>query len=456
MEKNLWGGVFSDVKMDKKIKKFIDSFSFDRIMYKENFDITLSHAIALSKIKIIEKDDIKKIIKFKKKILEDVAKSKDDEFEDVHSAIEFFITKIVGEETGYNLRLGRSRNEEVITTTNLWILRNSNELNNVFKEVSSSMIECAENNFGKIIPLFTHTRQAQPILFSHLILSHHEGFIRCLERFRDCLKRLDVCHLGSGAGAGTGIELDVELMAKLLGFSRISQNSIDSTSRRDMLSELIFCFSTISSLFSKISDDLILLSSEKFGFVQISDKLCTGSSMMPQKKNPDTLEVIRSKFAKFIGYLNSMITLEKGLISGYSKDLQEDKRILFQAFQEILDTSAVIVEVFKNIEAKESEIQNYTLATDLAEKLVLLKNIPYRKSHKLVGEKLKQGEKIEDIDFKESLKIKKTPQSTNPKSVKKQIQSHSQRASSIFREIEKILEKFQESEFARRVQGYIR
>ncbi|MCS7212646.1 MAG: argininosuccinate lyase [Candidatus Calescibacterium sp.] len=456
MEKYLWGGVFSETEKSENIKRFIDSFHFDWIICSENFDITLTHAVALNKLGILEKDAIVKIFESKQKVIKSIQEAQKDEFEDVHSAIEFFISKFVGEDVGFNLRLGRSRNEEVISSTNLWILRKFLNLKDMFKKISDSVISSAEKNFGKVVPLFTHTRQAQPILFSHLVLSYHEGFIRCLERISDCLERFDVCHLGSGAGAGTGVPLDVEFMAQMLGFSKISQNSIDSTGRRDNITELIFNFAILSELFSKIADDLILLSSENFGFVELSDKLCTGSSMMPQKKNPDTLEVTRSKFPKLTGYLNSMLMLEKGLISGYSKDLQEDKRILFSALHEIFEVCEIIPEVFLNMKATEGNIHNYTLATDLAEKIVQDKKITYREAHKLVGEKLKKGEKIKDITIEESLRLKRTPQSTNPNLVKNQIENHKKRSDQILGEIERFLKRFEEADFRKRIEDYLR
>lgn len=456
MEKHLWGGVFSETEKSEKIRKFIDSFRFDWILCRENFDITLVHALVLSQKNIISKNDVSKILKSKEEIVNKIINTEKSEFEDVHSAIEFFISQKVSEDVGANLRLGRSRNEEVITSTYLWILRKAYELSYSLEKISRAIIDCAEKNFGKIAPFFTHERQAQPVLFSHLILSYHEGFLRCVERFADSLKRFDVCHLGSGAGTGTSIEIDVKTMAKILGFSRISQNSIDSTGRRDNIAELIFVFSTFSLLFSKISDDLIFLSSENLGFVEISEKLCTGSSMMPQKKNPDTLEVIRSKYALFLGHLISAMTLEKGLISGYSKDLQDDKRILFASMEEFGELCGIIPEVFYNITARSKPIPDYTLATDLAEKLVLFQKMSYREAHRFVGEKLKKGEKITDITVEESLSMKKTPQSTNPEFVKNQIKNHTERSRKIFRYLKQFLSRFTEEEFTRRINEYLK
>lgn len=450
MERYLWGGIFSDVQKSSRIKRFIDSFGFDRVMSRENFDVTLTHALALSKIGLIKREDLRRMFESKDKILKLVSEAKDDEFEDVHSSLEFFISQEIGKDVGFNLRLGRSRNEEVITTTYLWILRNSYYMMDILSKVSESILACAKDNLGKVIPLLTHTRQAQPILFSHLVLSYHEGFIRCAERFRDCLRRFDVCHLGSGAGAGVNLPLDVELMADVLGFSRVSQNSIDSTGRRDNISELIFTFYTFSELFSRAATDLILLSSENYGFVEISDKICTGSSMMPQKKNPDALELLRAKSAKFIGYLNSVLSLEKGLHSGYSKDLQEDKRILFPAFYEILELLEIVPEIFSNIRAADGKPLEHTLATDLADELVLSQRMTYREAHRVVGEKLKRGEKIEGIAFEKSVELKKTPQSTNPKIVEYQSQNHKTRISEVLEETRRLLERFQEKKFEER------
>ncbi len=454
--KKLWGGIFEKTPPET-IRKIIDSFSFDFRLANENFDVVLTHSIALSELGIIPKTEIAKMLSKKEKIISSVLSAEKSEFEDVHSALEFFISKEIGEKIGFNLRLGRSRNDEVITTVHLWVLRNFySSLLPAIKKTAVSILESANRNFGIIIPLYTHLRQAQPILFSHLILGYLEGFIRCVERFRDTLKRFDVCHLGSGAGSGTGVKLDVEKMTKILGFSRISRNSIDSTSRRDILAELIFDFCMTAILFSKIAEDLIFLSADEIKFVELSEEICTGSSMMPQKKNPDVLELMRGKSARFVGFVSSILSLEKGLPSGYSKDLQEDKIILFEAWDEIKNLLTLAESVFDGIYGRHGKISPHTLATDFAETLSLSKKIDYRTAHKITGKELKEKGTIpQEISYEDSIKRKVTPQSTNPNLVKKKLKLYRNIMEDLFKDISRFLEKFSEENFNARVKKYL-
>ncbi len=490
MEK-LWGGVFSSEGPEFEFRSFLDSFSFDRRIAREDYDITLVHAWALKKIGKITAEGLKKILSKREEILQKISALKGDEFEDVHSAIEFFISKEVGKDVGFNLRLGRSRNDEVITALYLWVLRSSQRMCEYIDKLGKSMNFSAEKNFGFIIPFFTHTRQAQPVLLSHLILSYIESFLRNIERFQNVLERFDVCHLGSGAGVGTSVPLDVRKMASILGFSKISQNSIDSTGRRDVIAELLFVFSSLSILFSKVAEDLIFLSAEGNDFVHLDERICTGSSMMPQKKNPDTLELIRGKASFFTGALISLLMLEKGLLSGYSKDLQEDKKILFLVWDEIEKLLIAMKHVFENfcgIDRSENRIRFYTLATDIAEKIALLGEMSYREAHRKVGEFIKERENLEANDelaiaeffkalgvgvkegtkgkikvkeqvkeiFRSSLRTKRTPQSTNPKYVMSMIRTTQKRLEKMIGDLRKFLARFSEENFIERLNENIR
>ena len=474
--KKLWGGVFShgvDKSVSQRLRKFLDSFRFDVRLVKEDFDITLVHAMALSDAGILKKEKVKEIFRKRDKIISSVislALRKPEEFEDVHSALEYFISKEVGKETGFNLRAGRSRNDEVITSLYLWVLRSSLELLSDLEETFSSVIECAERNFGKIIPFYTHLKRAQPVLFSHLVLSYAVGFMRCVERFYDSLRRFDVCHLGSGAGVGTGIPINPKKMARVLGFSRVSENSIDSTGRRDNISEVIFVLTTFMILFSRFAEDMIFLSSDEVGMVQLGEEICTGSSMMPQKKNPDTLELIRGKASKFIGGLISILTLEKSLPFGYSKDLQEDKLILFELWDEFSDVLFAVSRAFKNIDVAEGledplrragentdvEIDNFfddilpLIATDIAEELTL-KGKSYKEAHFKVGKTVRDRKPPPFvISFYDSVMRKKTPQSTSETHVRRNLAQIKKKGVSQIKRMRSFLKKFGEDEFLRR------
>jgi argininosuccinate lyase len=451
MEKRLWGGVFKE-EVEGTLRKFLDSFSFDSRLAPEVFDITFVHSVLLSDEGFIPKDKLKEIFSSREKVIKAVLSSKPDDFEDVHSAVEYFIARECGEDIGTNVRAGRSRNDEVITAVYLWVMRESQKILDEMKSVFYSMLSCAQKYQDVIIPFMTHTRYAQPILFSHLILSYITGFLRCAERFRDVLLRFDVCHMGSGAGAGTSIISDIKKAAFLLGFSRISDNSLDSTGRRDTLYELIFVFSTFALLFSKIAEDLIFLSAEDIGFVEIGDKVCTGSSMMPQKKNPDTLELIRGKASKFLGYLASFFALEKGVVSGYSKDFQEDKKILFEAFDEFYSILSAVSQVFRNISAKKRQLPYHILATDVAEKIFREKKMSYREVHKFIGEHIKMHQKLpENLTFEESLQMKRTPQSTKPDFVREKMRILENRWRALKGNITHLISRFSYYNFEKRL-----
>ncbi|GBD02760.1 Argininosuccinate lyase [bacterium HR19] len=451
----LWGGVFSK-ETAQELRGFLDSFDFDKELVEEDIDVTFAHAFALGDLGFISSSALKNFFASRKKIAESVRNTK-EKFEDVHSAIEFFITKELGEEVGFNLRAGRSRNDEVITSLYLWVLRRSANIISLLRSVADSILDCAERNAEYIVPYLTHTRYAQPVLLSHLLLSYLSYFLRCSDRFFGAIRKFDVCHMGSGAGAGTSIIFDVQKYSKLLGFSKVSSNSIDSVGSRDNIAELIFSFTSFSILFSRIAEDMIFLSSDEVGFVELGEEICTGSSMMPQKKNPDTLELIRAKSSQFLGFLLSILTLEKGLLSGYSKDLQEDKKILFSSWKEFSFILEVMPIVFRNINGKKKELPSYVLATDIAEKLFLERKGSYREIHRKIGESIKKSSKLPlDISPEESVNLKRSPQSTNPSMVREKINFYRRFVKQNFTSMMRFVSRFSSYEFERRAKNFLK
>lgn len=457
-ERRLWGGVFSSSAGDegfrRRLRNFLDSFRFDIRLVREDFDITLAHAISLSDVGLIDRKKVKEMFSKRDKIISEVLESSErgEDFEDVHSALEYFISSEVGKDVGFNLRAGRSRNDEVISAVYLWVLRSSFQLLSQIENTFNSIVFCSEKNFGKIIPFYTHLKRAQPVLFSHLVNSYAVGFLRCLDRFSDALKRFDVCHLGSGAGTGTGIPINPEKISEILGFSRVSDNSIDSTGRRDNISEIIFVFTTFSVLFSRFAEDMIFLSSDEVGLVELGEEICSGSSMMPHKKNPDTLELIRGKTSRFIGALTSILVLEKSLPFGYSKDLQEDKLILFDLWDEFSELLYSVERAFYNISALESYIyQDELLATDIAE-ILTLRGKSYRESHYEIGRALREKNKLPfSISVEESVRRKITPQGTSPENVKNKLEKLKDNGLKKIGELRNFLLRFSEEKFLERV-----
>ncbi|HCR70508.1 MAG TPA: argininosuccinate lyase [Anaerolineae bacterium] len=313
--------------------------------------------------------------------------------EDIHTAVERRLTELIGDVAG-KLHTGRSRNDQVATDFRLWMLGAIPELKSALQNLQNALVEQAEQANEIVMPGYTHLQRAQPILLSHWWLSHYWSLQRDVERLQDLTKRVSVLPLGSGALAGVPFEIDRITLAKSLGFTEVSQNSIDAVSDRDFAAEYLFCTTMIGIHLSKLAEQIVLFTTSEFGFFELSDSFSTGSSLMPQKKNPDVFELTRGKAGTLLGLLTGLLAALKGLPSTYDKDLQEDKSPVFQATDTLLAILPVIAEALRTITVKTERMRNAIdssmLATDLADYLVN-KDVPFRKAHEITGRVVREA-----------------------------------------------------------------
>jgi argininosuccinate lyase len=372
-------------------QRYSESVSFDWRLYRYDIAGSIAHAAALAAAGIITVDERQKIENELRTIEKEIESGKfewDRSLEDVHMNIEAVLTKRIGP-AGGKLHTARSRNDQVALDLRLYVKGESAALSAGLRSLQTALLDLAEQHVVVVMPGYTHLQRAQPILFPHYLLAQIEAFERDVDRLRDCGRRTDVLPLGSGALSGSTIVLDRELIARELGFSRVSQNSLDAVGDRDFVCEFLFCLAMVGLHFSRLSEDLILWSTSEFGFLEFSDPFCTGSSLMPQKRNPDMAELARGKTGRLYGNLMSILTVMKALPSSYNRDLQEDKEALFDS----VDTVRAALEVFtamlpeleinrQRMEAAASDPNLF--ATDLAEYLVK-KGAPFREAHEIVG-----------------------------------------------------------------------
>src|SRR5438128_2577082 len=388
-------------------RRYSESASFDRRLYRHDIAGSIAHVTTLVKAGIVSAAEQKQIEAGLREIEKEIYSGKfqwDASLEDVHMKIESALTKKIGE-TGAKLRTARSRNDQVALDLRLYVKDQINRTSSQIKKLQTALLNLAENNVDLVMPGYTHLQRAQPILFAHYLLGQVEAFARDIERLDDCLERTDVLPLGSGALAGSTIVLDRELIARELGFARVSQNSVDAVSDRDFICEFLFCLAMMGMHLSRLSEDLIIWSTSEFGFVEFSDKFATGSSLMPQKKNPDMAELTRGKTGRLYGNLMSILTTLKALPSAYNRDLQEDKEALFDSVDTVSAAlkvfSAMVPELKVNRKRMEAAAKDPNLlATDLAEYLVK-KGTPFREAHEIVGKIVaraaKKGAKLNEI-----------------------------------------------------------
>jgi argininosuccinate lyase len=372
-------------------QRYSESVSFDWRLYRYDIAGSIAHATALAAAGIINADEQQKIENELRTIEKEIESGKfewDRSLEDVHMNIEAALTKRIGT-AGAKLHTARSRNDQVALDLRLYVKGESAALSVGLRSLQTALLDLAEQHVDVVMPGYTHLQRAQPITFSHYLLAQIEAFERDVDRLRDCGRRTDDLPLGSGALSGSTIVLDRELIARELGFSRVSQNSLDAVGDRDFVCEFLFCLAMVGLHFSRLSEDLILWSTSEFGFLEFSDAFCTGSSLMPQKRNPDMAELTRSKTGRLYGNLMSILTVMKALPSSYNRDLQEDKEALFDS----VDTVHAVLEVFTamlpelkiNRQGMEAAARDPNLfATDLAEYLVR-KGAPFREAHEIVG-----------------------------------------------------------------------
>jgi argininosuccinate lyase len=389
-DKKLWGGRFSK-QTNKAVDDFHSSISFDMRMYEEDILGSIAHAQGLGKQGIISLNDTRKITEGLSEILADIKAGKvefDVSAEDIHMNIEQILTKRIGE-AGKRLHTGRSRNDQVSLDTHIYVKKASLDVISKIKELCGVLVKISEANLDTVMPGFTHMQKAQPITLAFHLMAYYEMFKRDIGRFKASYESADVMPLGSGALASTTFPLDREFVAKELGFPEITQNAMDAVSDRDYVLDFIYASSVCLMHLSRFCEEVICWASNEYGFIELDDAYSTGSSIMPQKKNPDVAELIRGKTGRVYGDLVALLTCMKSLPLAYNKDMQEDKEALFDAhdtvaacvsmFTPMLDTAA-----FNADKMAMSAKLGYTNATDAADYLVG-KGMPFREAHEVIG-----------------------------------------------------------------------
>ena len=387
------------------VAKFTESISFDRPLWRHDLMGSIAHATMLGNIGVLSKAESKRIVKVLEAIGVDIEEGRfewNESLEDVHMNIEAELTR--REPAGAKLHTGRSRNDQVALDMRMWLRDEMVELEVEISSLQRSLVELGVKNDKVILPGYTHLQRAQPVYFAHHLLAYVEMFARDHERLLDAFSRVNVCPLGSGALAGSTLPLDRKQVAEFLGFEDskgrpvISQNSMDAVSDRDFAVEFCFIASMTGVHLSRLAEDLILWSSSEFDYIRISDEYTTGSSLMPQKKNPDIAEIARGKSGRLIGNLVSLLTLLKGLPMAYNRDLQEDKERLFDSVDTIRSTVRLMGAMLSNISVKVKSCEDAAcdpglLATDLADYLVNRK-VAFREAHHIVGALVALAEKL--------------------------------------------------------------
>ncbi len=386
----LWGGRFAE-QTAASVEAFTESISYDWRLYRYDIMGSKAHARMLAKQGLINEAERDAILQGLSEIEQEITDGTFEfraELEDIHMNIEQALTDKIGA-AGEKLHTARSRNDQVALDIRLYLRDECLLLDQLLVEVRKGFTRQARTNFGAVMPGYTHLQRAQPVLLSHHLLAYTEMFGRDQERIADCLKRINIMPLGSAALAGTGLPIDREFVAKELGFPAISANSMDTTADRDFALEILFCLTTVQLHLSRMAEEFVLWSSKEFDFIRIGDKYCTGSSIMPQKKNPDIPELIRGKAGRVTGSLVSLLMTVKGLPLTYNRDLQEDKEPIFDALDTVKASLSITSELLANSEfncerMKAATYGGFMTATDIADYLVK-KNMPFRQAHGVVG-----------------------------------------------------------------------
>ena len=390
MSEKLWGGRFSK-STDNLMESFSESISFDKRLYEYDIIGSIAHVQMLAKQSIISEEEADKIVDALRKIKQMIDSGEFDfriEDEDIHMNIEHKLIEMIGK-TGGKLHTARSRNDQVALDVRLLLRDAALEIVDKLYLLLKEIVKLAKDNIDVSMPGFTHLQHAQPVLFSHYLLAYYEKFKRDADRFKDTLKRIDVMPLGSGALAGTGFPIDRRFVAEKLKFSKISRNSMDAVSDRDFAIEFLNNVAIFAMHTSRFAEEMILFSTSEFDFIELPDEFCTGSSIMPQKKNPDAMELIRGKTARTYGNLVQLLTLMKALPLTYNRDMQEDKESLFDSIDTALDIINIMIKLLPGIKPKQKSMENalkkgFITATDLADYLTR-KGLSFREAHKVVG-----------------------------------------------------------------------
>src|SRR5579883_3281955 len=390
MSQKTWGGRFTG-GTDSRVEAFTESISFDRRLYRHDILGSQAHARMLAEVGLLTANEAEQIVSALNEIGAEIDVGKMEfsiSLEDIHTHIERALITKLGD-TGRKLHTGRSRNDQVVTDLKLWTRDAIDELDGLLKDLQKAFVESAEREHGVVIPGYTHLQRAQPVLAAHYFLAYVEKLERDRSRLADCRKRLNVLPLGAAALAGTSLPIDRSLVAEELGFEGVAANSLDVSSDRDFAVESVFVLTLIAEHLAGWAEEWVLWSTQEFSFLALPDAICTGSSIMPQKKNPDVLELIRGRTARVIGALNTLLVLVKGLPLAYNRDLQEDKERLFDAFDTVescLELARVVVEgaTFRADRIAERLDEGFLDATTLMEYLIG-RGVPQRTAHEVIG-----------------------------------------------------------------------
>ena len=394
----MWGGRF-EAKPSNLMQEINQSITFDQILFRQDVKGSIAHANMLAKVKILTKKEAKEIIAGLKQIETEIAESKFKfkiELEDIHMNIEARLRVLIGDLAG-KLHTARSRNDQVALDFKLFVRDEIDQTIELLSDLEKNLANRAEENLETIMPGFTHLQVAQPVLFAHHLMAYFEMFKRDISRLKDLRKRLNECPLGACAMAGTSFEIDRKETAKNLGFDRPTANSMDSVSDRDFAIEYLFCLSLIATHLSRLAEEIVVWHSEGFKFVQLSDAFTSGSSIMPQKKNPDAAELVRGKSGRIFGAVISLLTTIKGLGLTYSKDMQEDKEPVFDATKNAKICIEAMSGMIKDMKVNKDKMlamskTGYSTATDLADWLVKNLGMPFRDAHHVTGSIVKLAE----------------------------------------------------------------
>ena len=386
----LWGGRFTK-ETDQMVYRFNASIGFDKRLFEQDIEGSIAHVVMMEKQGILtceEKDDIIKGLTEIRKDVEEGRLQITDEYEDIHSFVEAKLIERIGED-GKKMHTGRSRNDQVALDMRLYVRGQVIEISRCLKELLNTLLTLMEENLSTYMPGFTHLQKAQPTTLAHHMGAYFEMFKRDMQRMEDIYRRMNYCPLGAGAFAGTTYPLDRTYTASLLGFEGPTLNSMDSVADRDYVIELLSALSTIMMHLSRFSEEIIIWNTNEYRFVEIDDGFSTGSSIMPQKKNPDIAELVRGKTGRVYGALVSILTTMKGLPLAYNKDMQEDKEVTFDAIDTVKDCLTLFQGMlatmkFQEQRMKESAVNGFTNATDAADYLVL-KGVPFRDAHGIIG-----------------------------------------------------------------------
>lgn len=410
----LWEGRFGK-ETDAGVNSFNSSIFFDKTLIEEDITGSIAHAEMLGATGIIAAEDAELIVNGLNGILADIKSGIlviDEKAEDVHTFVESVLTERIGA-AGKKLHTARSRNDQVALDTRIYVKKKIVSVKNKILRLIKTLVKTAEENIGIIMPGYTHLQRAQPVAFSHYMLAYVNMFMRDKSRLEDCCKRADYLPLGSAALAGTSYPIDRFYVAEKLGFGHVCANSLDGVSDRDFVIEFIFCLSTVMMHLSRLSEEIILWNSSEFGFIELDDAFSTGSSIMPQKKNPDVAELARGKTGRVYGDLMAILTVMKGLPLAYNKDMQEDKEALFDAVDTVEICLPVVAGMIDTMTVRADNMEKaaqkgFINATDVADYLTK-KGVPFRDAYKcsgaLVAECIRQGKTLNELPLSEYKKF---------------------------------------------------